>query len=76
MREFKTCDDCGTKLIRNIITEMRKEKDEPIEEVIDLGKTGLVKSINLAGDNNLDIVLSMDLAKARKVVLNETEEKK
>jgi hypothetical protein len=76
MREFRTCDDCGTNLIRNIIAEMKKEKDEPVEDTIELGKTGLIKSINLAADNNIEIILSMDLAKARKVVLNETEDKK
>ena len=76
MRDFKVCDECATTLIRKIITEMKKEKDEPVEDTIILDRSGLVYSLALAQDNLLEITLSMDLAKARKVVLGETEEKK
>lgn len=76
LREFKLCDDCATSMIRKIIAEMKKEKEEPVESTIVLNRTGLIDSITLGEDNVLEITLSMDLAKARKVVLGETEDSK
>lgn len=76
MRDFRVCDECATTIIRKIIIEMKKEKDEPVEDTIVLDRTGLVYSLALDKENFLEITLSMDLAKARKVVLGETEEKK
>lgn len=71
MRTFNVCDDCGAELIRNVLKQM--SRDGSVPEKINLGKTGLVNSVHLNEDNVLEVVLSMDLAKARKLVLDKTE---
>ncbi len=71
MRTFKVCDDCGAELIRNVLSQM--SRDGSVPEKIDLNKTGLVNSVHLGPDNVLEVTLSMDLAKARKLVLDKTE---
>lgn len=74
LRDFKVCDDCAASVIRRIVAEMQRDKDES-EEIknIVLNRIGLIDSVTLAEDNILEITLSMDLAKARKVVLDEIE---
>ena len=75
LRDFKICDDCAASVIRKIVAEMNRGKEKPKEmKSIVLNRIGLIDSVTLAEDNVLEITLSMDLAKARKVVLNETEE--
>lgn len=74
LREFKLCDNCATSMIRKIMSEMKRKKEEPVESTIVLNRTGLIDSVVLGEDNVLEITLSMDLAKARKVVLDETDE--
>jgi len=71
MRNFRVCDDCGAGLIRSVLKQM--SRDGTVPEKIDLGKTGLVNSVHLGEDNVLEVTLSMDLAKARKLVLDKTE---
>ncbi|MEM0372804.1 MAG: hypothetical protein QXO69_03145 [archaeon] len=75
LRKFKVCDGCATSLVRKIVAEMNT-RDGKAPDQIDLTKTGLIKSIELASDNVLEFTISMDLAKARKVVLDTTEEAK
>lgn len=75
LRDFKVCDECAASVIRKIVSEMNRSKEKPGKmKSIVLNRIGLIDSITLAEDNVLEITLSMDLAKARKVVLNETEE--
>jgi len=71
MRNFKVCDDCGAELIRSVLRQM--SRDGTVPEKINLSQTGLVNSVHLGQDNVLEITLSMDLAKARKLVLDKTE---
>ena len=71
MRKFKVCDDCGAELIRNVLKQM--SRDGSVPEKINLSKTGLVEAVHLGEDNVLEVTLSMDLAKARKLVLDRTE---
>jgi len=75
LRDFKICDECAASVIRKIVAEMNrsKEKSEEIKSIV-LNRIGLIDSVTLAEDDVLEITLSMDLAKARKIVLNETEE--
>ena len=73
LRNFKVCDGCASSLVRKIVAEMNT-KDKTAPDVIDLTRTGLVDSIQLGKDSILEITLSMDLAKARKVVLDLTDE--
>lgn len=73
LRKFKVCDTCATALVRKIVAEMNT-RDGKAPDQIDLTKTGLIKSIELTSDNSLEFTISMDLAKARKVVLDTTEE--
>ena len=71
MRDFKICDDCASDVIRKILKE--QNPDEELSKPI-LTKSGLVDSISLGEDNCLEITLSMDLAKARKFILEQTED--
>ena len=73
LRKFKVCDGCGTELVRKITAEMNT-RDKTAPDQIDLTKTGLIRSIELAQDNCLEFTISMDLAKARKVILDRTEQ--
>jgi len=69
LRDFKLCDECAAGVIRKILKEEQPgETKSPI-----LTKTALIDNITLGEDNCLDITLSMDLAKARKLVLEQTE---
>ena len=72
LRKFKVCDDCATGLVRKITAEMNT-RDGVAPDQIDLTKSGLIKGIQLGTDNNLEFTISMDLAKARKIVLDKTE---
>lgn len=73
LRTFKVCDDCATSLVRKIVAEMNT-KDGIAPDQIELTKTGLIKNIALAQDNCLEFTISMDLAKARKIVLDSTDD--
>jgi len=70
LRDFKICDECASDVIRKILKEQEPGGDvtQPI-----LTKTGFIDSIVLTEDNCLEITLSMDLAKARKFILDQTE---
>ncbi|MFH0987232.1 MAG: hypothetical protein V1911_04300 [Candidatus Micrarchaeota archaeon] len=70
MRDFILCDECAASLVRKIVKEMKPEH-APEEKTINLTRTELVDSIHLNEENELEINLSMDLAKARKVVMDE-----
>ena len=69
LRDFKICDECASNVIRKILKEQQTEGEvtQPI-----LTKTGLIDSIILGDDNSLEITLSMDLAKARKYIIEQT----
>ena len=72
MRDFRLCDDCATSLIRKIAAKIDDiQKDG---EKIYLTHNTLLNSFALDEEDNLEVVLSMDLAKARKLVLEETGE--
>jgi protein-arginine kinase activator protein McsA len=70
LRDFKICDQCATEVVRKILKEQQPESD--LSQLV-LTKTGLVDSVTLAEDNCLEITLSMDLAKARKLIMEKTE---
>ena len=72
LRKFSVCDGCATSLVRKIVSEMNT-RDGIAPDHIDLTKTGLIKSIDLAKDDCLEFTISMDLAKARKIVMDCTE---
>jgi len=71
MREFKVCDECGIALVRKIIKEINPKADE--EGDINLMRTGIIDRIMLLKKGNFRIVIKMDLAKARKIVLDATD---
>ena len=75
LRNFKICDDCAASVIREVTKELNASGTTIPAEKPDISLTalGLVDTISLAKDNILEITLSMDLAKARKVVLKQTE---
>jgi hypothetical protein len=70
LRDFKICDECAAEVVRKILKEQQPDGDvkQPV-----LTKTGLVDSVVLTEDNCLEITLSMDLAKARKLIMEKTE---
>jgi len=70
LRDFKICDECAANVIRKILKEQNTEGENTAPV---LTKTGLIDSVTLADDNCLEITLSMDLAKARKLILEKTE---
>jgi len=70
LRDFKICDECAGEVVRKILREQQPEGD--LSQLI-LTKTGLVDSVILTDDNCLEITLSMDLAKARKLIIEKTE---
>jgi hypothetical protein len=72
MREFRLCDGCATSLIRKFADKLDNVQKEG-EKVI-LTHNTLIHGFALTEDNELEIVLPMDLAKARKIVLEETGE--
>lgn len=70
LRDFKACDECAGNIIRKLVLET-----SPDAKQFSVTTTGLVSSIFLNEDNSLEITLSMDLAKARKLILEQTEGK-
>ncbi len=70
LRDFKICDQCAGEVVRKILKEQQPESD--LSQLV-LTKTGLVDSVTLTEDNCLEITLSMDLAKARKLIMDKTE---
>jgi len=72
MREFKLCDGCATSLVRKLSNKLNGTQKEG-EKVI-LTHNTLIHGLALTEDDDLEIILPMDLAKARKLVLEETGE--
>ena len=68
LRNFKICDACAGSLVRRIVHELDPEQAKNPQLV--LTRSGLIDSIVLDEDNELEITLSMDLAKARKIILD------
>lgn len=71
LREFIVCEACAFSIARKVLVEVPKEIPEPLK----LTGSSLLDAVILKPDNTLEFVLSMDLAKARRFVLNSTEEK-
>ncbi len=71
MREFKVCDECGASLVRKIVSEMNPKAE--INGEIELMRTGVVDHVFLLKKGNFRIFITMDLAKARKIVLDATD---
>ncbi|RLG20646.1 hypothetical protein DRN74_04975 [Candidatus Micrarchaeota archaeon] len=67
LHSFRVCDDCAAKLIRKIVSEMKLPVSS---DNLILNYTGLIGDITLNDNNELEVKLLMDLAKARKIVLN------
>lgn len=72
MREFNLCDGCATSVLRKVILEPPKGNGEAPQNII-LTRSELVDDITLLGDGTLEIKMNMDLAKARKAVLDGAE---
>jgi len=68
LRDFKICDTCAAFIIRKLVHELDPEQAKSSEIV--LTRSGILDSIVLDGNNDLEVTLSMDLAKARKLVLD------
>ena len=73
MRDFKICDSCAGSLLRTLSVD--KDEDIPKGTRLNLTRNTLIHELILGEDDNLEIVLSMDLAKARKLVLDQTSQK-
>ena len=71
LREFKICENCASELITKVLKEMNPEKIQGNQVV--LSGTSILDSVILYPDKSLEIILSMDLAKARKLVLESAE---
>ena len=67
LHSFKICDPCAAKLIREIVKEMKLPMTE---DPLILNYTGLIGDLTLSAENELEVILLMDLAKARKAVMD------
>ncbi|MBS3060014.1 MAG: hypothetical protein J4432_00715 [DPANN group archaeon] len=72
MRNFKVCDGCAVSLVKRLSEE---ERDDSAPDKINMVRSSLIKEFYLAEDGNLELTISMDLAKARKLILEETNTK-
>jgi len=73
MREFRLCDGCAVSLVRKLSNKLDDiQKDG---EKIILTHNTLIHSLVLNENDELELVIPMDLAKARKLVLEETGER-
>jgi hypothetical protein len=68
IREFKVCDGCAASVVKKVLEEMKTDSDSG---QLNLMRSGILDTIALSEDNSLEITLSMDLAKARKVILEQ-----
>lgn len=71
LREFKICEGCATDVIRKVLKEMNPEKVQENQTI--LSGTSILDTVILYPDNSVEFVLSMDLAKSRKLVLESAE---
>lgn len=71
LREFKICEDCATNVIKKVLKEISPEKVQENQTI--LSGTSILDSVILHPDNSVEFVLSMDLAKSRKLVLESAE---
>ena len=74
LRDFKLCDGCAVDVVRKVAKDADPEKKTPAQVV--LTRAGFVDTIALGEDGALEVTLSMDLARARKIFLDHTEERK
>ena len=70
LHKFKVCDSCAASLVRKIVSEMKLPVSD---EGVVLNHTGIIGNVVLNDDDGLEITLLMDLAKARKVVLENVD---
>lgn len=68
LRDFKICDTCAAFIVRKLVHELDPEQAKNPQLI--LTRSGLIDSLVLNQDNDLEITLSMDLAKARKMILD------
>lgn len=71
LRDFRICDTCASFVIKKVLEEMKTNSTEATDT--DLIRSGLIGKIALAEDSGLEITLKMDLAKARKTILDHTD---
>lgn len=74
-RKYRICDKCAVILLREMtgrIMGIRDGEDMPSPMV--LSKTGVISDLLLHEDNSLELVIDMDIYKARRII-PKTEEK-
>ncbi|MBI4214436.1 hypothetical protein HY546_00420 [archaeon] len=66
LKDFRVCDGCATSLVRKVFRELNPQ--EAANDSIIMSRAGIIDSIILNKDDELEVTISMDVAKARKVV--------
>ncbi|MBI1973547.1 hypothetical protein HYS54_01925 [Candidatus Micrarchaeota archaeon] len=66
LKDLRVCHGCATSLVRKMLIEINPQ--EAANDTIVLSRTGLIDSVMLNKDDELEVAISMDVAKARKIV--------
>jgi len=73
---YKICDECAVFLLREMSRKVMGIRDpQNMPNPLALSKTGVIKDILLNDDNSLDIVIDLDICKARRWILRQEREK-
>ena len=74
MEKYRICDDCATLLLKEMISRVMGIREEHmIPNPMELTKTGLISELLLHDDNSLEIVINLDVHRARRIVTKEKE---
>ncbi|MBN3036969.1 MAG: hypothetical protein JW834_00820 [Candidatus Diapherotrites archaeon] len=77
MGKFRVCDDCASELLRDMLRKVHGIRDgQELPSPISLSKTGIIEEMVLRDDNSLEITVSIDIGKARRIVERSQEEPK
>jgi len=72
MSKYRICDDCAVLLLKEMTSRVMgvREKNN-LPNPIALSKTGVISELNLHDDKSLELVIDLDIYKARRIIPKE-----
>jgi hypothetical protein len=72
MDKYRICDDCAVLLLKEMTSRVMGVRDkENLPFPVVLSKTGVISELLLHNDNSLELVIDLDICKARRIIPKE-----
>lgn len=72
MNKYRVCDDCAVIVLKEMTSRVMgiREKDNMPSPIV-LSKTGVISELLLHDDKSLELVIDLDICKARRIIPKE-----